>query len=176
MPRAEGLPTMLDVALAAGVSLKTVSRVVNNEPRVRPETAARVEAAIEALGFRVNEIARSLRPGQRSATIGLVIEDLANPFYSSVGRAVESVARRHSCMVISGSSDEDPARERELVSRLLQRRVDGLLIVPAGFDHLYLAPDPRLRTPVVFLDRPPGNIAADVVLLDDCLNDRRATE
>ncbi len=80
---------MADVARAAGVSLKTVSRVVNEESGVRPETAALVQEAIARLGFRRNDMARALRRGQRSRTVGLVIEDVSNPFYSAITRGVE---------------------------------------------------------------------------------------
>src|SRR5438093_6454993 len=127
-----GRPAMTDVALAAGVSLKTVSRVVNEERGVRPETAGLVREAILQLGFRRNDMARALRRGQRSRTLGLVIEDVSNPFYSAITRGVEEVARRRGMLVIAGSSDEDPERERELVQLLWERRVDGLLVVPTG--------------------------------------------
>lgn len=160
-------PTMPDVARHAGVSLKTVSRVVNDEPNVAPETAERVLRAVAELGFRRNEIARSLRAGRPTPTVGLVIEDLSNPFYGTVARAVEEVARRHGAMVIAASSEEDAARERELVTALLQRRVDGLLVVPASDDHRYLQPELSMGTPVVFLDRPAHRIRTDVVELDN---------
>ena len=126
LPR-EGLrrPTMRDVAEASGVSLKTVSRVVNDEAGVSTATAERVRRSISQLGFRRNDIAHSLRKRASSSTLGLVIEDLANPFYSLVARAVESVARSHDCMLIAVSSEEDPARERELLAALVRRRVDG---------------------------------------------------
>ena len=158
---------MRDVAVAAGASLKTVSRVVNGEPGVRPAMTARVQGAIAALGFRRNDLARSLRQGTRSSTIGLVIEDMANPFYSAIARVVEEIARGHHSMLISASSEEDPGREREIVNALLERRVDGLIIVPAGSDHSYLDRGPDRGTPVVFVDRPPGNFAADMVLIDN---------
>ena len=157
---------MRDVASTAGVSLKTVSRVVNREPGVRADTAARVQAAIADLGFARNEIARSLRHG-RAGAVGLVIEDVANPFYSAIARTVEDVARASGHILITGSCEEDPERERQLVLRLLRRSVDALLIVPAGRDHRYLAPQLRAGTPVVFLDRPPGGLEADTVLLDN---------
>ena len=167
---------MTDVAGAAGVSLKTVSRVVNNEPGVRPETAALVQDAILRLGFRRNDMARALRRGQRSRTLGLIIEDVSNPFYSAIIRGVEEVATRRGWLVIAGSSDEDPARERELARLLCERRVDGLLLVPAGDDHQYLEPELRLGTRAVFIDRPPGRIDADVVLLDNVGGARRGVE
>jgi LacI family transcriptional regulator len=166
---------MRDVARAARVSLKTVSRVVNDEPGVRPDTAARVREAIDALGFRRNEMARALRR-QRSHTVGLVIEDVANPFYSAITRAVEERAREAGMLVIAGSSDEDPERERELLRLLCDRRVDGLIVVPAGRDHRYLLPDLSSGIPAVFVDRPAGEIDADAILIDNMGGARAATE
>jgi LacI family transcriptional regulator len=160
-------PTMTDVADAAGVSLKTVSRVVNDEPGVRPETAAAVNEAIAHLGFRRNYSARALRPGQRSQMLGLVIEDVSNPFYSAIFRGVEEIARNAGFLVITASSDEDPEREQALVHLFCERRVEGLLVVPAGDDHRYVLPDVRAGTRLVFVDRPPGMIEADAVLLDN---------
>jgi LacI family transcriptional regulator, galactose operon repressor len=157
---------MRDVAGTAGVSLKTVSRVVNGEAGVRPDTAARVESAIARLGFARNEVARSLRHG-RAGALGLVIEDVANPFYSAIARAVEDAAQARGHILITGSCEEDPDRERRLVLRLLRRSVDALLIVPAGDDHRYLLPEIGAGTPVVFLDRPPHGVQADTVLLDN---------
>lgn len=167
---------MWDVAREAGVSLKTVSRVVNDEGGVRPETASRVHEAIAALGFRRNDMARVLRQGRSSGTIGLVIEDVANPFYSAITRAVEEVARERGYLVIAGSSDEDPGRERDLIQLLCERRVEGLLVVPAGADHRFLLPELRMGTPVVFMDRPPGRLKADAILLDNLGGARRAVE
>src|SRR3954463_1974613 len=125
-------PTMRDVATLAGVSLKTVSRVINDEPGVAAATADRVVAAISELGFERNDLARSLRQGRTSSTLGLVIEDVANPFYSAVAQAVEAVASARGFLLITASALEDAERERELVGALLRRRVDALLVVPAG--------------------------------------------
>ncbi|MFI9048815.1 LacI family DNA-binding transcriptional regulator [Streptomyces sp. NPDC053427] len=158
-------PTMKDVAARAGVGLKTVSRVVNGEPGVTPDTERRVQEAITALGFRRNDSARILRKG-RTASIGLVLEDLADPFYGPLNRAVEEVARDHGALLINGSSAEDPAREQELVLALCARRVDGLVVIPAGDDHRYLEPEIAAGIATVFVDRPPGRIDADVVLSD----------
>jgi len=157
---------MRDVASTAGVSLKTVSRVVNREPGVHADTAARVQAAIADLGFARNDIARTLRHG-RAGAIGLVIEDVANPFYSAIARAVEDAAHARGHILITGSCEEDADREHQLVHRLLRRSVDALLIVPAGEDHRYLRAELATGTPLVFLDRPPGGIEADTVLLDN---------
>ncbi|MGW1518113.1 LacI family DNA-binding transcriptional regulator [Streptomyces sp. NPDC002287] len=156
---------MKDVAARAGVGLKTVSRVVNGEPGVTPDTERRVQDAIDALGFRRNDSARVLRKG-RTATVGLVLEDLADPFYGPLCRAVEEVARTHGALLINGSSAEDPDRERELALALCARRVDGLIVIPAGDDHRYLEPEIRAGVATVFVDRPAGGIEADVVLSD----------
>ncbi|WP_327047521.1 LacI family transcriptional regulator [Microbispora sp. NBC_01189] len=162
-----GRPTMNDVAAAAGVALKTVSRVVNDEPGVNAATALRVKAAIDRLGYRRNDGARTLRRG-RTASIGLVIEDAADVFYSSLSRAVEETALHHGCLLFTGSSQEDAARERDLVLAFCARRVDGLIIVPAGTDHTYLSPEFEAGTRAVFTDRPPGaGCEADVVLSDN---------
>ncbi|MFE6833820.1 LacI family DNA-binding transcriptional regulator [Streptomyces sp. NPDC057705] len=157
---------MKDVAAQAGVGLKTVSRVVNGEPGVTPETEKRVQEAIDALGFRRNDSARVLRKG-RTATVGLILEDLADPFYGPLNRAVEEVARSHGALLINGSSAEDPDRERELALALCARRVDGLIVIPAGDDHRYLEPEMRAGVATVFVDRPAGRIDADVVLSDN---------
>ncbi|MFD7296643.1 LacI family DNA-binding transcriptional regulator [Streptomyces sp. NPDC059897] len=159
-------PTMKDVAARAGVGLKTVSRVVNAEPGVTEDTERRVQEAIAALGFRRNDSARVLRKG-RTASIGLVLEDLADPFYGPLSRAVEEVARAHGALLINGSSAEDPEREQELVLALCARRVDGLVVIPAGSDHQYLAPEIAAGVATVFVDRPAGKIDADVVLSDN---------
>ena len=165
---------MNDLAMAAGVSLKTVSRVINGEPGVTEVTMKKVETAIESLGYARNDLAASLRSGLRSNTVGLVIEDVANPFYALVAQAVEDTAREHECLLITTSAREDPARERELVTALLRRRVDALLIVPAGPDHRYIARAGFVGH-TVFLDRPPVRTDADMVLIDNALGAKRAT-
>ncbi|MFE3453305.1 LacI family DNA-binding transcriptional regulator [Nonomuraea sp. NPDC059194] len=169
-------PTMKDVAAEAGVALKTVSRVVNNEPGVNATTADRVRAAIERLGYSRNESARVLRQG-RTSSIGLVIEDVGDPFYSGVSRAVEEVAIRHGSLVLSGSSGEEPEREKELVLTFCARRVDGLIVVPAGGDHSYLRGELDAGTPAVFVDRPAGpGLEVDTVLCDNAGGARLAVE
>src|SRR5919106_6147252 len=169
-------PTMRDVASRAGVSLKTVSRVINDEPGVAVATAARVGDAIDELGFQRNDLARTLRQGRSSGTLGLVIEDVANPFYSAIAQAVEAAARARGFMLITGSCEEDADRERELVQALLRRRVDALLLVPASRDHAYLARVLGAGTPVVFIDRPPEGTEADTVLLDNLGGARAAVD
>lgn len=158
---------MVDVAALAGVSVKTVSRVVNNAPYVQPEVAQRVLAAVAELGFRRNHLASSLRSGQATATIGLLIEEIANPFYATIAGAVAEVASEHDTMLLIASSEENPAREQQLLRDLCARQVDGLLVVPAGEDHAFLRSEVERGTPAVFLDRPAGGLPADTVLIDN---------
>jgi LacI family transcriptional regulator len=158
---------MVDVARHAGVSLKTVSRVVNNEPIVAQVLVDRVLAAVAELGFRRNDIARNLRSSRVNATIGLLIEEIANPFYAAIASAVAEIAAAHDTLLITTSSEEDPERERELLLDLARRRVDGLLVAPAGRDHSFLRREVEMGMPVVFFDRPPEQLLADTVLLDN---------
>jgi len=162
-----GRPTMQDVATAAGVSLKTVSRVVNKVPDVHPDTAARVQRAIDAMGFRRNELARSLVKGQKASMIGLIVGDLTNPFFASIAKTVERRAGDRDLAVFITSTDEDPARERQLFEALVGRRVDGLLMVPTEGEQQYLLPELVRGTPVVFVDRFPNGVQGDAVTLDN---------
>lgn len=167
--------TMRDVAALAGVGLKTVSRVVNGESNVSEETRARVEAAIDRLDYR-RDINASLlrRSGRKTATIGLVLEDVSNPFSSALHRAIEDQARERGVMLFTGSCDEDSERERELIGTFRARRVDGIVVVPASSDHRYLLPEQRARTPLVFVDRPARFLNADSVTSDNVGGAQRA--
>jgi LacI family transcriptional regulator, galactose operon repressor len=161
-------PTMRDVASLAGVGVMTVSRVVNGRSGVSPQRTARVWQAIEKLDYRHNVTARHLRlTGQPTATIGVLLEDVANPFAAELLRAVENVVGEQDCLVLCASSDGDAARERALLSAFCARRVDGLIIMPCGPDHRYLLPEVRRGTQVVFADRPALTVAADTVLSDN---------
>jgi LacI family transcriptional regulator len=159
---------MRDVAALAGVGLKTVSRVVNGESNVSASTRARVESAIQRLDYRQDVNASFLRRlGRKTETVGLVLEDVSNPFSSALHRAIEDRARERGVLVLTGSCDEDPRRERELIETFRSRRVDGIVVVPAGADHGYLAAEQRARTPLVFVDRPPRFLNADTVTSDN---------
>ncbi|RPE27173.1 LacI family transcriptional regulator [Streptomyces sp. Ag109_O5-1] len=165
---ARARPTMREVAALAGVAIKTVSRVVNGVPTVDPAIVARVRAAADQLGYRPNLTASSLRRGDgRTATIGMLVEDAANPFSAALTRTVENVARERGVLVLVGSLDEDPARERELAQALIDRRVDGLVIVPAGRDQSYLISEQHTGTHLVFVDREAGLLDADAVVSDN---------
>jgi LacI family transcriptional regulator, galactose operon repressor len=146
-------PTMRDVAAAAGVSVKTVSRVVNDEAAVRDVVAERVRTAIATLGYRPDHRAQLLRRlGTASATIGFVPFDMSNPFFSAIYRGLEDVAWAHGYVVVAGSSDGTRERGEAILKRLIGARVDGLVVVPAGDDHTLIAEEVGRGTPVVLLD------------------------
>jgi LacI family transcriptional regulator len=169
-------PTMKEVAAVAGVSLATVSRVVNGAT-VREDLAERVRRAVDMLGYRHNVTASSLRRADGlSASIGLIFEDVANPFFSAVHRGVEDIARERGVLTFAGSSDEIPERERELAEAFGSRGVDGLVIVPASADHSYLLRDRAAGVALVFVDRPAQFIDADAVLSDNAGGARLAVE
>lgn len=157
-------PTMLDVARESGASLKTVSRVINGEPGVKPELAAKVERAAKKLHYKHNLTAGSLRRlGGRTRTIGLLLEDISNPYSAALHRSVEDAARARGVEVFAGSLDEDPQRERALINGFIARRVDGLIVVPSSTDHKYLLAERKAGTQFVFVDRPPEGFKADTV-------------
>jgi len=161
-------PTMKDVAALAGVSLSTVSRTVNADPGVREDLAAKVRHAVELLGYQRDEAASALRrTGRVSASLGIIVEDVANPFFSLMHRGIEDCARERNFLTFAGSSDDDDQRERDLAVAFVARRVDGLLIAPAGRDHRYLERERAAGVPLVFVDRPARWLEADAVVSDN---------
>jgi LacI family transcriptional regulator len=157
---------MKDVASRAGVALKTVSRVVNREPGVTPETTKRVLGAIEDLGFRRNESARLLRTGH-TATLGYIADTWTDPDHAAVYRGLEQVAREHGYLLYSGSTDRDAEREEQLALAMCARRVDGLIISPTPGSHDYLVSEIEAGVAAVFVLRPPQIVRADAVLPDE---------
>jgi LacI family transcriptional regulator, galactose operon repressor len=158
---------MKDVAALAGVSLSTVSRVVNGAD-VDVALAGRVQEAAQLLGYRRDHAASTLRRADRqSGSLGLIFEDVSNPLFSVVHRGVEDVARSRGVLTFAASSDDDPDAERELAHAFSERGVDGLIIVPAGDDHSYLLREREAGTALVFVDRPPRQLDADTVLTDN---------
>lgn len=162
-----GRATMKDVARVAGVGIGTVSRVVNGKSNVSDESIAAVNSAIEQLGFRRNEGARTLRTGA-TESIGLLVEDVADPFFSLLNRAVEEEALKRDSVLLTASSDKDPDRARKMILTFCARRVDGLVItLPESGDEAYLEAELRAGTGMVFVDRPPLSLDADVVIADN---------
>ncbi len=168
-------PTMSDVARLAGVGTMTVSRVLNGTVHVSEETAKRVQTAINQLQYRPNELARAFR-GHRSRSIGLIIPYLYDPFFANCTHAVTTVAKEHGYSVIITTSNEDPDTEFVEVEHMLQRHVDGLVLIPARLRQSRLTRALFGKTPVVAFDRPVSDPAVDVVLVQNTAGARRIVE
>ena len=166
--------SITEVARRAGVSLGTVSNVLNRPQIVAPDTRRRVQRAIEELGFVRNEAARRLRAG-RSNTIGLLVLDVANPFFTDVARGVERLADEHGSTVMLCNSGEDSARERRYLDQLEELRVLGVLITPVEGISTRLEQLIDRGTPVVLVDRDNGENTCSVAV-DNVLGGRLATE
>jgi LacI family transcriptional regulator len=167
---------MRDVGERAGVSFKTVSRVVNGEASVRPEVRERVLTAIAELGYRPDPAASTLRRADgRTGTVAVIVDDLANPFAATVHRAVVDVMGERGTLVLSASTDEDPAREQEAFRAFVDRRIDGLILMPTSVEHGWLADVRGPEIPVVMVDRPAVGFDTDVVLSDHRPAAARAT-
>jgi LacI family transcriptional regulator len=163
-------PTLRDVAKAAGVSTKTVSRVLNDHPLVAPATREHVQSVIAELGYRPNPLARSLRKG-RDDTVGVVVDGIDDGFFARAAASVERVALDYGITVIIASTHRQRGRERAIINELIQRCVAGLVVASVDDDHSYLAP---YADALVFIDREPRNLAADAVLVDDSAAARQA--
>ncbi len=167
---------MRDVAALAGVSLKTVSRVVNREHGVSDDLRDKVVRAAGRLDYRHNLTASNLRRSHgRTGVIGALLQDVSNDFSSGLLRILEDATRSRNGVVLAASLDEESDRERSLVADLVRRRVDGLILMPATREHAHLAPDIRAGLPVVFVDRTPQGVEADSVVVDNRRGARDAT-
>ncbi|NYG06156.1 LacI family transcriptional regulator [Phycicoccus badiiscoriae] len=163
------------MAALAGVSLKTVSRVVNREGGVSSDVVSRVERAVAQLGYRPNLAASNLRRGHgKTAMVGALLQDVSNSFSASLLRSLEDAARDRDVVIVASSLDEEPERERVLVENLVRRRVDGLLLMPATARQEYLADDLRSGLPIMFVDRRPNGVDTDSVTIDNDLGARLA--
>ncbi len=143
--------TLREVARRAGVSIKTASRVVNQEPNVAPATRRRVERIIARLGYRPNSVARSMRT-RRSEMLGLVVPSIRNPIYPAIARGVEDTARAYSRAVVLVSADRDPDREADCIALLVDRRVDGIILGSPVVGPAGLSPARRAGIPVVAMN------------------------
>jgi DNA-binding LacI/PurR family transcriptional regulator len=169
-------PTMRHVAALAGVGLKTVSRVINEEPNVSEATIARVMDAAQRLNYQPNLHAGNLkRTDKKTQTLGLLVGSVANPFAGALHRAVEDAARERGTAVFAASLDDDPLRERGIVEAFLRRRVDGLILTTVTKSQGYLIPEQDHGTPMVFVDREPIGIEADAVVSDNAQGAGKAT-
>lgn len=171
----DAAPTLNDVARVAGVSPMSVSRALRDAPGLAPSTRERVLAAVTTLGYRPNAHARGLKLRSGTGLVGLVVTNLGNPFYSQLAVGVESCIRTAGLQVLMVDTGEDEAAERTLVADLVRRGVDGIVVVPAGQAHLHLSASAVHATPVIFAARPPQELLADHVLVDDYSGARQLT-
>ena len=168
------MSTIRDVARRAGVSTMTVSRVINSSGHTSPQTRARVEHAVAELGYVPNAVARHLR-SKRTKTIALVLSDITNPFFTTIARGVEDVAGPKGFGVMFCNTDESESEEIDYLQMLIQRQVDGVLLVPAGRS---IEPLRLLRAhgvPVVVLDRRVASRQVDQVRTDSVAGAYRLT-
>lgn len=152
-----------DVALAAGTSTKTASRVINGDARVATATRHRVQEAVDQLGYQVDLMARSLRKGVDD-TVGIVVPTIGDPFFAKAIEEIELMALPRGINLLVASNSRDPKCERKVVDGLLARRVSGLIVTPFSADYSFLE---RVVTPVVFLDRHPKGMDVGAVIVDD---------
>ncbi|MGB3306011.1 MAG: LacI family DNA-binding transcriptional regulator [Thermomicrobiales bacterium] len=169
------MATMSDIAKLAGVSVTTVSHVLNNSRPVREETSDRVKSAALDLGYRPNGLARSLRR-KETLTIGLVVPDIANPFFAEIGRGLEVASFNAGYHVIFCNSGGDAEQESRHIVALLEKRVDGIVIAPAAIE-----PEPLVAMiggdiPVVMIDRDIPGLGCDVVMADNASGGRQAVD
>jgi LacI family transcriptional regulator len=158
--------TIKDVAQLSGVSISTVSRVINGYSNVNDETKEVVEKAIEELAFRPNSLAKGLR-SQKTKTLGLVVNNILNPIYSVMAQGIESTARKHGFQLFLCNSGADPDQEAEYLEALWNKRIDGLLISPTGSNKTLLNKYLKENIPVIQVDRKMDGLMADSVLTDN---------
>ena len=169
------MATIKDVARLAGVSIGTVSSVLNDKPVVSEKLKKRIWDAIKATGYSPDGVARSLRLG-RSRSIALVVGDISNPFFTSLARAVEAYASQAQHLVIVANSDEQPDKELELLKMLREQRVAGILLAPSGHDARYVAALSQIvDVPLVLVDRSLPGTPFDSVVVDNALAARMVT-
>lgn len=160
-------PTLKDVALLAGVSPMTASRVVAGNDGVSPEMVRKVQRAVKQLGYSRNEAARLMRPGQRSGLLGVIITNIDNPYYAQVLLGIEETAQRAGRLIITGISHNDPKLEAHLVQDLTARQIEGLIVVPASADAPHLAEAATRGIPMALASRGIRQPGIDTVLVDD---------
>lgn len=159
------MQTIRDVARLADVSLGTVSKVINKKGRVSAKLTERVLRAMEALDYQPDHVARSLK-AKKTHTVGMVLPDITNAFFTDVIRGIESEARLHGYSLILCDSNEDPAIEERNLNTLLARRVDGVLLAPTDA-HVARDRVTRRHVPLVFFDRTPPGFAGSAVVTDN---------
>lgn len=167
--------TIHDVAEEADVSVATVSHVINGTRYVSPELTEDVEEAMDRLGYQRNSVARSLKT-QKTHTIGLIVSDISNPFFSELLRGVEKITTSESYSLIISNTDETLEKEELYLDVLRQKQVDGFIIAPTGKNDEKLKDFMEKDLPFVFVDRKIENIPAPSVLSDNVSGAKKAIE
>ncbi|TMD57138.1 MAG: LacI family transcriptional regulator [Chloroflexi bacterium] len=167
--------TIKDVAIHASVSVATVSAVINKNKYVSPELARRVHESITALSFQRNSFARGLKT-RVSYSIGLIVPDITNPFFTNIARGVEDVASAHNYSLILGNTDEDPEKEKKYLQLLESKQADGLIIAVTARSHEYLQALPIQHLALVSIDRSLFDLGIDTVMVDNRAGARKAIE
>jgi LacI family transcriptional regulator len=162
----EKMPTLLDVAKVAGVGVMSVSRVVNGTRKVSKKTEEKVRSAIARIGYEPNEAARILK-GQRARVLGLIVPELADPFFATCANAIQEAAREGGYMTLMVASGHRASVERQQAELMMQRQIAGLIIIPSGLENDYLLKAKGNGLPIVSLDRPLDNVDTDAVLVDN---------
>jgi LacI family transcriptional regulator len=169
-------PTLSEVAVRAGVGTTTVSRVINGGLNVDPATLARVQHAIEALGYMPNHAARILKGG-RTRTIGFVIPSIADPFFSSCAEAAQAVARANDSVFTVLTTQNDSKTELDAVRMLMRHRVDGILLAPCNSeDDVLVKMLSKVAMPVITIDRPIRGSGIPAVVTDNSRASKSATK
>ncbi|MEA3311895.1 MAG: LacI family DNA-binding transcriptional regulator [candidate division WOR-3 bacterium] len=167
--------TIRDVAHAAGVSINTVSRALSGKPDVNEETRKTILSAAEKLGYRPNKLARGLQ-SNKTQTVGVVITDIANPFFSALVKGVEESAREENYSIVLQDTDENYEKEKEAIQVLLAEQVDGLLITPVQTSKETIEDLKRTGLPFVLLGRHFDGLETDYVVTDDVQGGFQTTE
>jgi LacI family transcriptional regulator len=165
--------TLADVARSAGLATMTVSRYLNGNPNIAPKTAQKVKKAIDLLGYRPNQAARMLM-GQPSKVIGLILPNLANPFFASVAHSVQQTAHQRGYLVWIAATNDEKGADAQLIERMRDHHVDGILL--SASPRTTLRKEDVNGVPVIALDRPVHGVRADIVTIEDRLAARAAIE
>ena len=169
-------PTLSEVARKAGVGTTTASRVINGGQHVDPKTYARVQRAVESLGYVPNHAARILK-GARTRTIGLVIPSIADPFFASCAEAAEAIAHLHDSLLVVLTTQNQSKAELDAVNLLLRHRVDGIIIAPSNVkDDALSALLRKVLVPVVAMDRPIASSSIPSIVTDNYAGAQLATK
>ncbi len=171
----KGSITGKDVARKAGVSPATVSRVINDDPRISDDTKRKVTRWIEKLNYTVNPIGRSLKTSE-TFTVGFLIPELANTFFMTVAKGIEDEMRKNGYSVILCSANEDPVQEEQRLRLLADKMVDGVIIVPSTNQGMHFSVLTEKGIPFVLVDRLVDDVQADAVLADNVDGSRKAIE